>query len=246
MKPEIYIAMMSAQKILDNQGILANNLANASTIGFKSELLSRSIVSDNKNYEQNTYLSHAQYDQTQGLFKHTMQPLDFSIKDENGWLMVTRENNSIAYTKNGHLKINEKRQLTSQNNIVMGERGPIIIPKYSNIRILSDGTIKIIQDNAKIDKKLDKIKLVNIDIKDLLYSDSGLYCTNNKTIVDSILKNHYNVKIIPETLEDSNVNLSENIVNMISDARKFDIQMKLLSHYDENAQLINKFLNINN
>jgi len=246
MDSSTYMIMMSAQKLLDNQEILANNLANASTIGFKSELINKTVLSDNNNTKNFSYSLGKKYDKTLGSFRNTEQPLDIAIKHQNGWLVVKTNTNDTAYTKNGHLQINSKGQLTSQDNIVMGQNGPIIIPKHSNIKILSDGTIKITENNKKFDKKLDKLQLVRINFKDLTHSDYGLYFLNKTNKSNIVIKHDPNVKISSETLEDSNVNLSEDMINIIYDARIFEMQIKLLSNFNENMQLINKFLNINN
>ncbi|XBC39036.1 MAG: flagellar basal body rod C-terminal domain-containing protein [Buchnera aphidicola (Nurudea shiraii)] len=241
------IIMISAKKILDDQEILANNLANVSTIGFKSILINPTILSNNKFCENDLKLSNKLKDRdpTQGFFRLTKQPLDIAIIDQNGWLMVKTNKNKIAYTKNGHLKTNIKGQLTSQGNIVIGENGPIIIPKYDSIKILSDGTIKNIDSSTKLEEKIDKIKLVKIDFKDLT-SNNGLYFLNKEKKTNINSQENSNIKILLETLEDSNVSISENIIKIIEDSRKFDIQMKIFHDYDENVQLVNKFLNINN
>ncbi|ANF17088.1 hypothetical protein XW81_01570 [Buchnera aphidicola (Schlechtendalia chinensis)] len=246
MKPLTQIIMMSSRRLLDNQEILANNISNASTTGFKAKLLSRNVILENRNDKESNYLPEMTYDQTQGLFRNTSRPLDFSIKDKDGWLAVQVNNNEIAYTKNGHLQINKNQQICSQNNVVIGENGPITVPDYSDIKILSDGTISISNNDKNFDQKIDKIRLVRIDSKNLKYSNNGLYFLKDKNQINSELKNNDNINILPETLEDSNVNLPESIVDMISDSRMFDIYMKILMHRDESLQLINKFLNVNN
>ncbi|XBC41061.1 MAG: flagellar basal body rod C-terminal domain-containing protein [Buchnera aphidicola (Nurudea yanoniella)] len=241
-----YTAMMSAKRILDNQEIFANNIANASTIGFKSILISPIILSNNISEKDNEKVLKKYFDPTPGVFRHTQRPLDIAIINQNGWLEIKTKKNNLAYTKNGNLQINSKRELTSLGNIVIGKNGPIIIPEHKNIKVLSDGTIKIVRNNNNVDETIDKIKLVNIDFKDLNYKNGGLYFFEKSNLYSKNIKNCSNIKILSETLEDSNVNVSENIIKIIEDSRKFDIQMKILHNCDENTQLINKFLNINN
>ncbi|XBC37465.1 MAG: flagellar hook-basal body complex protein [Buchnera aphidicola (Meitanaphis microgallis)] len=246
MEWSIYTAMTSAKKILEDQEILANNLANISTTGFKSKLRSYTVLSEDMNTEKHYDLYSKKYDLTQGSFHNTMQSLDIAVINQDGWITVQTDNGDIAYTKNGRLNINSKRQLTSQNNIVAGQNGPIVIPYNADIKILSNGTIKIVKDNKTSNQKLEKIKLAKIDAKYLTYGGNGLYFINNDSKYNLQVKDNPNVKILSQTLEDSNVNSSENIINIISDARKFDMQMKILNRLDENIQLINKSLNINN
>ncbi|XBC41582.1 MAG: flagellar basal body rod C-terminal domain-containing protein [Buchnera aphidicola (Kaburagia rhusicola rhusicola)] len=246
MESSIYLSMMSAKKILENQEILANNLANMLTTGFKAELYSRTILNDHVSWKKNPYGFEKRYDLTQGSFRNTMQPLDIAVINPDGWIVVKVNKNNMAYTKNGHLKVNEKRQLTSQGYIIMGKDGPIVIPQDVNCRILSNGTITITKGNNKFNQKLNKIKLVKIKIENLIHRNSGLYFINDKNQSNKIIKDNPHIKILSETLEDSNVNPSESMVNIISDSRKFDMQMKILTSFDENIQLVNKFLNINN
>ncbi|MDE5286177.1 MAG: flagellar biosynthesis protein FlgF, partial [Buchnera aphidicola] len=62
-----------------------------------------------------------------GTPNYTNRDLDVYIKD-NGWLTVIDQNGKEAYTKNGHLKINLKGELTSQNYNIVGKDKKIKIP----------------------------------------------------------------------------------------------------------------------
>ncbi|MBZ2279574.1 MAG: flagellar basal body rod C-terminal domain-containing protein, partial [Buchnera aphidicola] len=47
-------------------------------------------------------------------------------------------------------------------------------------------------------------------------------------------------------LEESNVSTTKNMINMISNAREFEMQMKTLSIFDKNSEYANQLLDVNN
>lgn len=252
MKSLIDIIMIASNQILKNQETVANNIANISTPGFKSELESKIIFSnenDTNRYQNNDFLEekyiYKRYkNNALGTLKHTNKSLDYTIENEDGWFVLKIDPNTVAYTKNGHFKINKNRQLTIQNHAVLGENGEIFIPQNSNITISSDGVIKITTENL-INYPIEKLKFKQININNLNYKKNGFYFLDKHNKSNSNKKNATKIKLLSGVLEDSNVNLEENMIKNIHNARKFDIQMKLLSMYNENTQSMNRFLNLN-
>ncbi|WP_011091435.1 flagellar basal-body rod protein FlgF [Buchnera aphidicola] len=237
----------STNKIFENQARIANNITNISTPGFKSELELKILLPSQKdqNSQEDNFLYKQYKNKNQGTLRRTNQPLDCAIIDKNDWFVIKIDPKTIAYTKNGHFKINSNRQLTVQNHPVLGEDGEIFIPKNENIVISSDGYINIIKNNV-LQHKVAQFKLKNFDINDLTYKTNGLYLLNkNNKLNHTNHKNVSNIKLVSGILEDSNVNLEENMVEMISNARKFDMQIKILSMYNENTQAASRFLNLN-
>ncbi|XBC39552.1 MAG: flagellar basal-body rod protein FlgF [Buchnera aphidicola (Chaetogeoica yunlongensis)] len=236
----------TCSKIFQNQEIIANNIANASTTGFKSELESKIILShNNKNNLIETKNIYKHYkNNTQGMFKKTNQPLDFAIKNKNSWFVIKLNPKTIAYTKNGHFKINSNRKLMIQNHAVLGTNGDIVIPNNTEIIISSNGVVSIKKDN-ETNYPIAKLRFKTFNINNLIHDKNGFYLLNKNSKIEKNKENNANVQLIPGTLEDSNVNLEENLINMIENSRKFDTQMKILSMYNENTQLYNKFLNLN-
>ncbi len=157
MENAIYQSMQAAIRLLENQNIIANNLANISTNGFK-ETFNLIIKDENVN---NLYKIQTQkyYNFSEGILTNTQRKLDVIVKD-SGWLVIKDMNGKEAYTKNGHLKINAHGQLTIQNYKVVTNKGDIKIPNNMNVKILSDGTIKKIEEkeNKIFEKKYIKSK----------------------------------------------------------------------------------------
>lgn len=248
MENTIYQSMIAAIRLLENQNIIANNLANISTNGFK-ETYNLIIKDKNKN---NLDQSKKYYNFSEGMLTNTQRKLDLIVK-ENGWLVIKDLNGKEAYTKNGHLQINEKGELTIQNYKVVGNTGYIKIPNNINIKILSDGTIKKIEkkENKNFEQIIGSLKLVRFPKNDLIQKNNGLFYLNknklklnckktNQTIHDN------SIRVRSEVLESSNVNPTKNMIDMISNARQFEMNMKMISMYDQNTEKANQLFNINN
>src|SRR5690606_22791171 len=86
-----------------------------------------------------------------------------------------------------------------------------------------------------------RIKLVNPPEDQMVRGDDGLFRTKgDKPVVADI-----GVTIASGNLESSNVNVVEGMVTMISLARQFDMQMKVLQSADENSRQASQLLNMN-
>lgn len=123
MEKAIYESMNAAITLLDKQAVISNNLANISTVGFKESF---NLFIKDKNV-QNLYKTYNQnvkeyYNSYPGTLIHTQRKLDLVVKD-NGWLAIKDINGQEAYTKNGHIKINQEGKLTVQNYEVIGNHG---------------------------------------------------------------------------------------------------------------------------
>lgn len=242
----IYQSMKAAIQLLDNQNVIANNLANISTNGFK-ETFNLIINQENKN---NLYKTQTKkyYNFSDGILTNTQRKLDLIIKD-HGWLVIKDINGKEAYTKNGHLKINANGQLTIQNYKVVVNEGDIKIPNNINIKILSNGTIKKIEDkeNKIFEKTIGSLKLVRFPKDNLIQQDNKLFYLKNNILKKYLTVPHDNsVRVQSEVLEASNVNPTKNMVDMISNARQFEMNMKMISMYDKNTERANQLFNVNN
>jgi len=254
MEAIINTLMLAASQTLDKQAITSNNLANVSTSGFKQQLTTQLLfpidntidVSDDKTFipPNNNLWS----DFSQGPILYTKRPLDVSIQG-SGWFVVqdNTSKNKESYTRNGHLQINQDRKLVINNHLVLGIKGPITIPQTGNINISSHGIVNCtyLLHHKEHTIPIEKLKLINLDNKYIQRGNNGLFCLNEHGLKRLKKASFHDIKISPETLEESNVNLSETLINMISHERIFAIEMQLLSNYDENTKMANQLLNNN-
>ncbi|CAL4322734.1 flagellar basal-body rod protein FlgF [Buchnera aphidicola] len=245
----IYNSMISANRLLNKQTIIANNLANISTSGFKEDFMY--LIKKNHHADIDLeILSQIQekeyHNFSSGFLDYTHRNLDIFIK-RNGWLAVKDNSGKEAYTKNGHLMINANGQLVAQNHPIIGRNTPIQIPPKANIKILSNGEIinTKYRKNNIIKYKIGELKLVTLPIKKLIKKNNGLFYIDNSNINTRSIPHDSNIKIVSGALEKSNVNLTKNMIDMMSNARQFDMQMKMISTYDQNTEYANQLLNIN-
>ncbi|QCI20476.1 flagellar basal-body rod protein FlgF [Buchnera aphidicola (Brachycaudus cardui)] len=250
MENAIYSSMLSANQLLEKQTIISNNIANASTTGFKEKFFYTLQTLDAKNLYNNSYnkIVKEYYNLSPGTLHHTERNLDIFIKD-NAWLTVKDINGQEAYTKNGHLKINAQNKLTVQDNEVILQYGNIKIPNNVNLKILSDGIITSIEKkkNKIFNTQIGKLKLTYLPEKNIIQKDNGLFYLKINNQLNKYSSNiNHNIRLQSGMLEESNVNPSKNMIEMISNARQFDMQMKMISICDQNSERANQLMDINN
>lgn len=231
----IYTAMTGAKHILEQQATTSHNLANATTTGFRAQvdqfravpvqgaiLPTRAFVVD----------STTGSDFRAGAIQHTGRELDVAVQGD-GWIAVQAADGSEAYTRNGSLKMDENGVLQTRDGLtVMGDGGPLSIPPGRNIALARDGTISLVPDGSEATglTSVGRLKLVNPPAADLVRGDDGLFRLKGGTPASA----DPNVMLVSGALESSNVNVVDEMVNMISLARQFDMQIKLLQHAESN------------
>lgn len=245
----IYNSMNSATRLLEKQAIVSNNLANISTTGFKEKLIYIVINKEDSNAKNISNNIKQYYNLYPGALLYTQRNLDLFVKDD-GWLVVKDRNGREAYTKNGHITVNSKNQLVIQNHQVVGNNCKITIPINSHVKILPNGIITAKQqsNNNTVNDVVGQLKLVRLSQKDLIQKENGLFYSikNIQLKKDlNIIPHNNNIRIQSGMLEESNVNPTKNMIDMISNAREFEMQMKIISMCSQNAEYANQLLNIN-
>lgn len=242
----IYTAMTGAKHILEQQATTAHNLANATTTGFKAQVDSfRAVPVLGDGLPTRAFVVDATVgtDYKSGAIQQTGRDLDVAVTGE-GWIAVQRADGSEGYTRNGALKINENGQLQTSTGLnVMGDGGPISIPPDSAIAIGKDGTISTVSNLTTPSPStiIGRIKLTNPPSNTLKRADDGVFVTTNGRAAPA----DANVTVAGGALESSNVNVVETMVNMISLARGFEMQMKMLENAQNNAGKADQLFSLN-
>ena len=142
----IYSAMTGALAQEEHMDIVANNLANGSTNGFKAvqatfkELLDENREGTKNQTQRHVVLDGTYTDYSQGPLKHTHNPLDVAIQGDGFFVVDTPEGEK--YTRNGAFMLNDKRQLTTiSGEIVQGTGGAIEVPEGAVININQSGSV---------------------------------------------------------------------------------------------------------
>ncbi|MCB4812333.1 flagellar basal-body rod protein FlgF [Methylovorus menthalis] len=232
----IYTAMSGAKHILEQQATTAHNLANATSTGFKAQVDSFRavpIVSEGLPTRAFVIDTTVATDFTPGTIIGTSRDLDVAIQGR-GWMAVQRLDGSEAYTRNGSLKVNENGILQTADGLtVLGDGGPITIPPDEKVAIGKDGTVSTVSRVTVPSPTniVGRIKLVNPAESTLVRGTDGLFSTQNGQPAQA----DANIQVTSGALEGSNVNVVDAMVNMISLARQFETQMKLLENAENNA-----------
>jgi flagellar basal-body rod protein FlgF len=232
----VYTAMTGARHVMEQQATVANNLANATTTGFRAQLDSfraAPVLSDGLPTRVFVVDSTVGTDMRAGPIETTGRALDIAVRDQ-GWIAVQSADGSEAYTRNGGLKISANgllQNISGQN--IQGEGGPIAIPPDTAVTIAADGTVSTVSTDYMPGPSnvLGRIKLVNPDPKGLVRGDDGLFRQSSGLPAE----NDANVRVVDGALEGSNVNPVDSMVNMISLARQFEMQMSLMKNAENNA-----------
>ena len=237
MDRSLYIAMSGAKQTLLAQTTNANNLANAQTTGFKSDLEQfRSQPVYGAGYPTRVYAmtENPGTDLSHGAMQTTGRDLDVAI-DGDGFIAVQGTDGKEAYSRAGDLRITPDGLLQTGSGLqVLGQGGPISIPQADKLTIGGDGTISIIPmgaGNATTLMEIDRIKLVNPELTNLEKLNDGLLHTKD----GKPLAADANVKLASGVLEGSNVNSINAMVDMIELARNFELQTKVMKSAEENS-----------
>lgn len=238
----IYTAMTGAKTALARQDTLAQNLANASTPGYRAEAAAfRAVPLAGGPTRTFALETTAGADFSPGPIAQTGRNLDIAVNGR-GWIAVEARDGREAYTRNGSLQVSAEGILQTAGGLaVLSDGGPMAIPANAAIRIEADGTVSALpaaQPNSVIG--IGRIKLVDPPAADLVRSADGLF----RMKAGGAAPADETVRIAPGALEGSNVNVVEALVGMIALARQFDLQMKLLQNAEANERQASKLLAI--
>lgn len=150
-----FTALAARMQALD---LVANNLANANTVGYKKQeefyrafsasLNSNSLTPVNQAINNFALLGGAHLDLSSGSLTNTSNDTDVAI-DGSGYFSIQTKA-GVRYTRNGNFRLNAERQLVDDSgNPVVGEQGPIVVPN-GKLTISDNGTISV--DGAIVDQ----------------------------------------------------------------------------------------------
>lgn len=241
----IYTAMTGASHTLNQQATVAQNLANATTIGYRSETNAfRAVPLFGDGAPTRVFVvdSTVNANFSPGAIQQTGRELDVAVQGP-GWIAVQLANGSEAYTRNGSLQISPNGVLQTRSGLnVQGEGGALSIPPDSNITIASDGTISVVPTGLKPStvSAVGRIKLVNPPEDQLVRGGDGLFRLSSGAEAPT----DAGVSLHSGALEGSNVNVVHEMVTMIALARQFDMQIKMLQNAENNSRQASRIMDL--
>lgn len=241
----IYTSMTGANAAAHRQAVLANNLANASTQGFRAEMSTfRSVPLQGEGSTTRVFALEATsgHSQASGPVTRTGRSLD-AMAMGNAWFGVQGLDGTEAYTRAGTFEVSTTGQLLTPAGLpVLSDSGaPIDIPQGAEITLGADGTITA-KTTDQPPTQLGRIKLATPTADDpLKRGDDGLF----RTASGNPIPNDANARMLAGAVEGSNVNPVECMVGMIAAARQFEQQMKLLQTAETNDKTASQLLSMN-
>jgi flagellar basal-body rod protein FlgG len=253
MHPALWIAKTGLDAAQTDVSVVSNNLANASTIGFKKDravfesLLYQNINQPGGRSSADTELPSGlmlgagskvvatQKAHTQGNLLTTENALDLSIQGR-GFFEIQQPDGSLAYTRNGQFTLND------QGNIVTPGAGFVLQPVITlpqdaqQVTISQDGEV-----SAQLRGQATPQVLGQLNLADFI-NPVGLQPIGQNLYVETAVSGAP-VQGIPGleglgtlsqgTLETSNVNVTEELVNLIESQRLYEMNSKVISSVDQ-------------
>lgn len=211
-----------------NMEIVANNVANINTTGYKRELPFSEVMSrfDVAPIKQLT-------DQSQGNLLYTANPLDLSISGQ-GYFTLKNANGQIEYSRNGRFKISEEGFLENEEGFrVMGKKGEIdfndfTLDKSQTISVGRNGEIKI-GDNI-----IDDLQIAVAPNPYAMERKKGLNFVPDEGVLPDALEDSFEIQ--QGYLEESNSNPVIEMQAMIDISREFESAQKMMNYLDQSLE----------
>ncbi|MBT2133206.1 flagellar basal body rod protein FlgF [Croceibacterium sp. LX-88] len=225
----IYTALSGMQSSMNRQRVIASNMANAQTIGFRAEIMDQRPMTLKGDGLEARSLQEAlvrSADMSGGEIVETGRGLDLSI-DGEALMAVQATDGSEAYTRRGDLSITAGGLLVNgEGNPVLGDAGPITVPLGTNPSISPDGTI-MVADPAAPDappQEVGRIKLASWQGSPIAKGLDGLFRVEG----GGVLPQDAEATVKTGSLEQSNVKSTEVLVDMIDAQRLYAMRSKLI------------------
>ncbi len=243
----LYISMTGAKENFNALAVRANNLANASTIGFKADYeQARAMQAYGEGLPSRVFslTERPGHDMSHGAITVTNRDLDVAIKGD-GFIAVLDRDGKEAYTRAGSLRIDDEGILRTENGLRVAGMGgeEISIPMPAQkVFINADGTVAGVPEgeNSSTIEEFSQIKLVNPEIRSLVKGRDGLF---RRTDGMPALEDP-TVQLEGGMLEMSNVNVAAEMTNLIRLQRQFDANVKLMKTAEDIDQSANNLLRL--
>jgi len=258
-------ALWVAKSGLDAQqtrmAVIANNLANVNTTGFKKsrplfeDLIYQNIRQVGAQASQNNVLPSGlqlgtgvrtvatEKLHTQGNVQQTENALDVAINGR-GFLQILMPNGDINYTRDGSLKLDSTGQLVTSGGLLL--EPAITVPQDSlSVTIGRDGTVSALQPGNPTPVQLGQLQIANF------VNPTGLEPVGENLFRESVASGAPVVgtpgeaefgAILQGSLETSNVNVVEELVNMIETQRAYEMNSKAISTTDQMLSFVTQQL----
>jgi flagellar basal-body rod protein FlgG len=252
MYPALWIAKTGLDAEQTRMATIANNLANVNTTGFKrdramfEDLIYQNVRQVGAQSTENTQLPSGlaigtgvntvatQKLHTQGNIVQTNNALDVAIQG-NGFFQILHPDGTVVYTRDGSLSLNQDGQIVTSNGYAL-EPAINVPPNTLSVTVGSDGTVSALVSGNTSPTQIGTIDLVQF------INPTGLEAIGQNLFRQSASSGDPQTgtpgrdglgSLIQGSLESSNVNVVEELVNMIETQRAYEMNSKAISTTDE-------------
>jgi len=237
-----YTAMTGAKHSMGQLATTTNNLANASTPGFREMISSfRAVPMSGEGETTRSFVvdSTPGASFAPGVIEATGNPYDFAIHGE-GFFAVAGPDGNEGYTRAGRFMLDGEGVLKTASGLkVAGEDGDIIVPPGSHVDVADDGLVSARMPGERASTQIGKLKLVKPEERRLMRGEDGLF-----RIPGEVQEPDATVRVRQGSLEGSNVSAANAMVQMISQTRLFEFNLKLLQTAEQNSRAANQLLSL--
>lgn len=261
MLPALWVSKtgLSAQDM--NLTTISNNLANVSTTGFKKDraefqdLLYQIRRQPGAQSTQDTELpsglqlgtgvriAGTQKIFTTGSLQTTDQPLDMAINGR-GFFQILMPDGTIGYTRDGSFHLNSDGQIVTSNGYEL-EPAVVVPPETQTFTVGEDGTVSITTAGDPAPQVIGNIQTADfINPSGLQAMGSNLFLETAASGAPQISQPGLNGlgTVLQNTLENSNVSVVEELVNMITTQRAYEMNSKVISAADQMLSFVTQNL----
>jgi flagellar basal-body rod protein FlgG len=261
MYPALWIAKTGLDAQQTNMSVIANNLANVNTTGFKrdravfNDLIYQNLRQVGAQSSENTELPSGlmlgtgvrvvatQKEHSQGNIVQTGNSLDVAIQGK-GYFQVLHPDGNIVYTRDGTFSLTADGVLVTPNGYEL--QPAMTVPTgTTSLTIGSDGVVSVLQSGNSAPTQIGQIELAYfVNPQGLEPMGDNLYRETNASggVNTAIPGNDSTGTLIQGSLESSNVNVVEELVNMIETQRAYEMNSKAIATTDEMLAYVNQQL----
>jgi flagellar basal-body rod protein FlgG len=257
MNQALWIAKTGLDAQQTRMEVVSNNIANVSTTGFKREravfedLLYQNISQVGANSTQDTQLPSGfsigtgvrvvatEKLHSQGNLTNTGNPLDLAVQGK-GFFQILMPDGSLAYTRDGSFQVNQDGQLVTSSGYQV--QPAITVPEGAqSVTVGSDGTVSVLLPGSAAATQVGSLQLTNF------INPAGLQAIGQNLLLESGASGAPQTgtpglnglgTLLQGSVESSNVNIAEELVNMIETQRAYEMNSKAIQSADQMLQFV--------
>ncbi|OOZ41501.1 flagellar basal-body rod protein FlgG [Solemya pervernicosa gill symbiont] len=257
MERSLWIAKTGLDAMQTRMAVVSNNLANVNTTGFKKDravfedLLYQNVRQSGAQTTEDTQMPAGlnlgtgvrvvatEKQHTQGNIVSTDNALDMAINGR-GFFQIAMPDGSTSYTRDGSFQVNSSGQIVNSDGYLL-QPGITIPENVLSVTVSRDGIISVQEQGATTSTEVGSIQLADfINPTGLQPLGDNLFSETSSSGTASAATPGLNGigSVMQGSIEASNVNVAEELVNMIETQRAYEVNSKAISTTDAMLQYV--------